>query len=137
MLTPWGETFDPSCPLQEYPRPQLRRDSYLNLNGPWQYAVTKSAKRPERADGTIIVPYSPESQLSGVERRIQPDDWLWYIRGFELPEGFYRGRVLLHFGAVDQIATVWCNGVEVGSHRKMSTRPKLFLFANMGIKKIE
>ncbi len=116
MLTPWGESFDPACPLQEYPRPQLRRDSYLNLNGPWMYAVTKSAKRPERADGTIIVPYSPECQLSGVEKRIQPDDWLWYIRSFELPEGFNQGRILLHFGAVDQIATVWCNGVEVGSH---------------------
>lgn len=116
MLTPWGEHFDRASPLPEYPRPQLRRDSFLNLNGPWQYAVTKSPRRPDRADGTIIVPYSPECELSGVERRIGPDDWLWYIRSFELPEDFNRGRVLLHFGAVDQIATVWCNGVEVGSH---------------------
>ena len=116
MLTPWGEALDKSCPLPEYPRPQLMRDSYVNLNGPWQYAVTTDAQRPTKSDGTILVPFSPESELSGVERRIRPGDWLWYIRSFTLPEGFHRGRVLLHFGAVDQMASVWLNGVEVGSH---------------------
>ena len=116
MLTPWGEQRDTAHPLPEYPRPQMVRDSYLNLNGPWQYAVTQDAQRPAKADGTIIVPFSPECQLSGVERRIRPGDWLWYIRSFTLPEDFNRGRVLLHFGAVDQLASVWLNGVEVGSH---------------------
>ena len=116
MLTPWGEQFNPDAPLPEYPRPQMVRDSYYNLNGPWQYAVTQDAQRPMKADGTIIVPYSPECQLSGVERRIRPGDWLWYIRDFTLPEDFFRGRVLLHFGAVDQLCSVWLNGVEAGSH---------------------
>ena len=116
MLTPWGEQLDTACPLPEYPRPQMVRDSYLNLNGPWQYAVTQDAQRPTKADGTILVPFSPECQLSGVERRVRPGDWLWYIRTFTLPEGFRQDRVLLHFGAVDQLASVWLNGVEAGSH---------------------
>lgn len=116
MLTPWGEALDPARPLPEYPRPQMVRDSYLNLNGPWSYAITKSAQKPQRADGTILVPFSPESELSGVGRTLQPDEYLWYIRLVELPDGFNVGRVLLHFGAVDQIATVWCNGVELATH---------------------
>ena len=116
MLTPWGETLDTAAPLPEYPRPQMVRDSYLNLNGPWSYAITKTAQRPQQADGTIIVPFSPESELSGVNHTLQPDEYLWYIRTFKLPEGFNVGRVLLHFGAVDQTATVWCNGVEVATH---------------------
>ncbi|MBQ3868314.1 MAG: hypothetical protein II789_07195 [Clostridia bacterium] len=116
MLTPWGETLDTAAPLPEYPRPQLVRDSFLNLNGPWSYAITKTPQRPAQADGTIIVPFSPESELSGVGHTLQPDEYLWYIRTFTLPEGFNVGRVLLHFGAVDQTATVWCNGIEVASH---------------------
>lgn len=116
MLTEWGETLDREHPLLEYPRPQLVRDSYLNLNGPWSYAITKSAQKPQQADGTIIVPFSPESELSGVGRTLQPDEYLWYIRSVELPAGFNIGRVLLHFGAVDQTATVWCNGVELATH---------------------
>lgn len=116
MLTPWGETLDPARPLPEYPRPQLARDSYLNLNGPWSYAITRSAQRPDSADGEILVPFSPESALSGVGHTLRPDEYLWYIRAFTLPEGFNRGRVLLHFGAVDQIATAWCNGAELATH---------------------
>lgn len=116
MLTEWGEALDREHPLPEYPRPQLVRDSYLNLNGPWSYAITKSAQKPQQADGTIIVPFSPESALSGVGRTLQPDEYLWYIRSVELPAGFNIGRVLLHFGAVDQTATVWCNGVELATH---------------------
>ena len=116
MLTPWGEHLNAAAPLPDYPRPQMARDSFLNLNGPWSYAVTRTAQRPKQADGTIIVPFSPESELSGVHHTLQPDEYLWYIRSFTLPEGFNVGRVLLHFGAVDQIATVWCNGVEVATH---------------------
>lgn len=116
MLTEWGEALDREHPLPEYPRPQLVRDSYLNLNGPWSYAITKSAQKPQQTDGTIIVPFSPESALSGVGRTLQPDEYLWYIRSVELPAGFNIGRVLLHFGAVDQTATVWCNGVELATH---------------------
>ena len=92
------------------------RDSYLNLNGPWSYAITTSASKPAQADGTILVPFSPESELSGVGHVLQPEEYLWYIRTVTLPDGFNVGRVLLHFGAVDQIATVWCNGVELATH---------------------
>ena len=116
MLTPWADTLDRAQPLPEYPRPQMVRDSYLNLNGPWSYAITTSAQKPAQADGTILVPFSPESELSGVGHVLQPEEYLWYIRTVTLPDGFNVGRVLLHFGAVDQIATVWCNGVELTTH---------------------
>ena len=116
MLTPWADTLDRAQPLPEYPRPQMVRDSYLNLNGPWSYAITTSANKPAQADGTILVPFSPESELSGVGHVLQPEEYLWYIRTVTLPDGFNVGRVLLHFGAVDQAATVWCNGVELATH---------------------
>ena len=103
MLTPWGESFDRMHPLQEYPRPQLRRESYLNLNGPWDYAITPTADAPLRYDGQITVPFSPESPLSGVGRTLLPTETLWYHRRVTLPDGFRKDRLLLHFGAVDQI----------------------------------
>lgn len=116
MLTRWGKELDSDAVLQEYPRPQLRRDSYLNLNGFWDYAMTASDQRPDGYDGQILVPFSPESELSGVNRTLTPEGRLWYRRAIELPDGFLKDRLLLHFGAVDQIATVWVNGTEVGGH---------------------
>lgn len=117
MLTPWGEALDREHPLPEYPRPQLRRNSYLNLNGIWEYAITKTAEKPAAMQGEIVVPFSPETLLSGVGHILQPDEYLWYRRSVTLPEGFFRGgRLLLHFGAVDQRCTVWVNGQEAGSH---------------------
>lgn len=116
MLTKWGENLDREHPLQEYPRPQLRRDSYINLNGVWNCAFTKGMDEPEEYDGEIVVPFPPESELSGVGRVLQPGEYLWYQRSFELPEGFNVGRVLLHFGAVDQVARVWLNGEDVCVH---------------------
>lgn len=117
MLTPWGEALDREHPLPEYPRPQLRRNSYLNLNGIWEYAITKTAEKPAAMQGEIVVPFSPETPLSGVGHILQPDEYLWYRRSVTLPEGFFRGgRRLLHFGAVDQCCTVWVNGQEAGSH---------------------
>lgn len=117
MLTPWGEALDREHPLPEYPRPQLRRNSYLNLNGIWEYAITKTAEKPAAMQGEIVVPFSPEAPLSGVGHILQPDEYLWYRRSVTLPEGFFRGgRLLLHFGAVDQRCTVWVNGQEAGSH---------------------
>ncbi len=117
LLTPWGETLDPERVLPEYPRPQLVRDSYLNLNGYWEYAVTPATQtaRPRFGD-RILVPFSPEAALSGVGRTLQPDEALWYRRTVTLPAGFRQDRVLLHFGAVDQDAEVWVNGVPVGGH---------------------
>jgi beta-galactosidase/beta-glucuronidase len=116
VLTRWGRDLDPDRPLPEYPRPQLVRPdhTWTNLNGRWQYAFG-TEQRPERWDGEIIVPFSPETVLSGVERQLQPDEWLWYRRTFSLPARD-PGRVLLHFGAVDQSCTVWVNDVEVGDH---------------------
>ena len=117
MLTSWGEALDREHPLPEYPRPQLRRNSYLNLNGIWEYAITKTAEKPAAMQGEIVVPFSPETPLSGVGHILQPDEYLWYRRSVTLPEGFFRGgRLLLHFGAVDQCCTVWINGQEAGSH---------------------
>ncbi|CAM2906526.1 DUF2804 domain-containing protein [Prescottella defluvii] len=119
MITPWGDALDPDNVLPEYPRPQLVRDSYLNLNGRWDHAFTGSevADRPRRWDGEIVVPFSPEAPLSGVNRTLRPDEALWYRRAFALPEGFVRDRVLLHFGAVDQDCEVWVDDSPVGGHR--------------------
>ncbi|MEA4944326.1 MAG: DUF2804 family protein [Propionicimonas sp.] len=117
LLTPWGEALDPDQVLPEYPRPQLVRESYLNLNGYWDYAITPAGQttRP-RFDGRILVPFSPEAALSGVGRTLQPDEALWYRRSLALPAGFCRDRVLLHFGAVDSEAEVWVNDLRVGGH---------------------
>ena len=117
MLTPWGEVLDREHPLPEYPRPQLRRQSYLNLNGIWEYAITKTPEKPALMQGEIVVPFSPEAPLSGVGHILQPDEYLWYRRTISLPEEFKQDcRVLLHFGAVDQCCTVWLNGEELGRH---------------------
>lgn len=117
LLTRWGRALDPDRVLPEYPRPQLARDSYLNLNGRWEIAFRPVADpEPREYDGQVLVPFSPEAPLSGVGRQLQPDEHLWYRRRVELPAGFHdgTGRVLLHFGAVDQSCVVWVDGVEVG-----------------------
>ena len=103
-------------PLPEYPRPALRRDSFESLNGPWQYAITRSAALPKQWDGSILVPYSPETEASGVGRTLQPGEWLHYHRSFAPPAGS-GGRVLLHFGAVDYACAVQVNGHLAGGHR--------------------
>ena len=118
LLTVWGEALDRDNPLPEYPRPQLRRDSFLCLNGPWQYAIRpRGEAEPAVWDGEILVPFSPESLLSGVRRSVKASDRLWYRRSLALPEGFRRDRVLLHFGAVDQACAVYLNGRQVGEHQ--------------------
>ena len=117
LLSRWGRALDPDRVLPEYPRPQLVRASYLNLNGPWEIAFRPLGDpEPREYDGQVLVPFSPEAPLSGVGRQLQPDEHLWYRRRVELPAGFHdgTGRVLLHFGAVDQSCVVCLNGVEVG-----------------------
>jgi len=116
VLTRWGRVLDRDHPLPEYPRPQLVRDTWVNLNGVWEHAFTDSPDRTASYDGPIVVPFSPEAELSGVGRQLQPDEWLWYRRSFTAPVPPPGGRVLLHFGAVDQTCTVWVNGHEVGDH---------------------
>lgn len=117
LLTPWGEALDPQNVLPEYPRPQLVRGNWQNLNGHWDFAITSAGQtdRPTSWDGRILVPFSPEAPLSGVERQLQPDQALWYRRTFTVPEET-DGRVLLHFGAVDQSCTVQVNGRPAGEH---------------------
>ena len=117
LYTPWGQTLDKQNVLPEYPRPQLVRDSYLNLNGEWDYAILPATQPFTGYEGKILVPFSPECLLSGVERSTSPTDKLYYRRQFTLPDGFNRGRVILHFGAVDYQCTVAVNGLEVGSHK--------------------
>ncbi len=120
LITRWGKDLDPDDVLQEYPRPQLVRDSYLNLNGYWQYAITTATRdrMPAGSEwaGRILVPFSPEAPLSGVGRQLMPEQALWYRRTVDLPGGFAGERVLLHFGAVDQSCTVAVNGTPVGGH---------------------
>ncbi|MEG1060252.1 MAG: glycoside hydrolase family 2 TIM barrel-domain containing protein [Oscillospiraceae bacterium] len=116
MKTIWGNSLNPDSPLSEYPRPQMVRDSWLCLNGRWQYAVNQGDCPPDKMSGEIIVPFSPESELSGANCIISPKDILWYKRTFTLDESFSGGRVLLHFGAVDQTAEVFVNGIFVGAH---------------------
>ncbi|MFD4960288.1 glycoside hydrolase family 2 protein [Microbacterium sp. NPDC058389] len=130
LLTPWADTLDPAAPLPEYPRPQLVRGDWANLNGRWDYAITPlqadgldslavddPAAPPAIDDGRIVVPFSPETALSGVGRTLRADQTLWYRRAFALPRALRDGeRVLLHFGAVDQSCRVAVDGVEVGAH---------------------
>ena len=110
MLTRWGKTFDLTKPLQEYPRPQLRRDPFMILNGIWDYAITKTDAFPQ-GWGAIVVPFSPESELSGVRRMLHADEYLWYRKKFYVRDEFASHRhLILHFGAVDQAADVFING---------------------------
>ena len=103
-------------PLSEYPRPQLYRDSYLSLNGYWEYNFSYSPEIPERWEGLILVPYSPETQLSGVHRLLHPGEYLYYRLKFNLNDIVIKDKVLLHFLAVDQIADVYLNGHHLGQH---------------------
>lgn len=114
LSTRWGKALDPDHVLEEYPRPQMRRESYLNLNGYWQYAITRSKELPAEYDGRILVPFSPEASLSGVQCQLQPDEFLWYAKTIQVQQ--QKGRCLLHFGAVDQTAIVYINDKEVAHH---------------------
>lgn len=113
LTTPRGETLS-GTPWQVYPRPQMRRDSYINLNGEWDFAV--SSEKPAIFDMGITVPFCPESRLSGIGRHFEEGAPLWYRRKFVLPGGFRRERVLLHIGAADQTAEVFVNGQHLCRH---------------------
>ena len=118
LMTKWGKKVTPENAWKEYPRPQLVRKEWQNLNGLWDYAITKKgAAKPEKWDGQILVPFCAESALSGVGKAVSPEQNLWYRRTVEVPEGWKGKRVLLHFGAVDWEAVVSVNGKEVGAHK--------------------
>ena len=123
LYTRWGKKIDPEHVLPEYPRPMLARggyrECYTNLNGYWEYAFTKEFHRPERYEGKILVPFSPESVFSGVSRQLMPDEYLWYRRSVELTGWEQRQkkrRLLLHFGAVDQACVLYVNQHRAGRH---------------------
>ncbi|MBU1145381.1 MAG: glycoside hydrolase family 2 [Firmicutes bacterium] len=115
LFTTWGKKLETSNVLQEYPRPQLERNSYFNLNGFWDYAITDNPDQDEY-DGKILVPFSPEATLSQVNRTLRPSDYLIYHKIVILPIDFIQDKLLLHFGAVDQEAKVYINDKFVGSH---------------------
>ena len=110
LYTPQGEAIS-QTPWQEYPRPQLKRDSYVNLNGLWDFATS-----PNAYDRQILVPFCPESLLSGIKKGIAPGSWLFYRRSFTLPEGFQKEKVLLHIGAADQVAKIYVNQQLLATH---------------------
>jgi beta-galactosidase/beta-glucuronidase len=118
LRTRWADDVDPQSPLPDYPRPQLRRPRWINLNGPWACAVTAAgAERPAEFAESILVPFPMGSELSGMERPLLPDERLWMHRGFDAPALGPDERLLLNFGAVDWECEVWCNEQPVGAHR--------------------
>ena len=116
IMTVWGENLDPASVLQEYPRPQMVREKWINLNGLWEYAVTPIEGEPEKMDGIILVPFPVESALSGVGRVVTENDALCYERNFEVPEDWAGQRIMLNFGAVDWKAEVFVDEQFAGSH---------------------
>lgn len=117
LQTRWAKEVSPTNALKEYPRPEMARNNWTNLNGLWQYSITtKDAATPNKYDGNILVPYCIESALSGVKKSVQPDQNLWYKRTFSKPALKKGEKLLINFGAVDWQATVFINGKEIGKH---------------------
>ncbi len=117
IRTPWFDKVDRRLPLAEYPRPQFERKDWICLNGEYDYAVTgDTADAPKKYDGKILVPFSVESELSGVGKALLPEQRLWYRRKFTVGKEFSGKEALLHFGAVDWQCSVWVNGKLVGEH---------------------
>lgn len=117
LQTRWAKDVHPGNVLPEYPRPQMVRNNWQNLNGLWEYAITDwDANKPAKFDGEILVPFPIESALSGVQKAFLPMQRLWYKRTIKKPDVKGNKRVLLHFGAVDWKATIYLNGKLIGSH---------------------
>lgn len=122
LMTQWGENVTPENAHREYPRPQMVRSQWQNLNGLWNYAVTKKdePKPATIAQGQILVPFAIESALSGVQQKFTPEDKLWYETSFTVPKDWKGKRIILHFGAVDYSSVIYVNGQKVGAHRGSS-----------------
>src|SRR5262245_32106533 len=117
LMTRWAKEVSPTNVHPEYPRPQLVREKWTNLNGLWDYAVRPAAEQqPGKFDGQILVPFPIESALSGVMKRVADTERLWYRRTFKTPDLKDGRRLLLHFGAVDWKCEVSVNGKKVGEH---------------------
>ncbi len=118
LATRWAKDVSPEKVHPEYPRPQMVRKEWTNLNGLWDYEIVlESAGQPKEFTKKILVPFPVESSLSGVMKRVSPKEKLWYRRSLQARKHKDGSRVLLHFGAVDWEATVWVNGKEVVQHR--------------------
>jgi len=118
IMTKWASEVSPENSHPEYPRPQMVREQWQNLNGLWEYAITvKDSPAPQMYNGKILVPFAIESALSGVGKTVDHKNRLWYRRTFTLPRRWAGKRTLLNFGAVDWDATVWVNGKQVGNHK--------------------
>lgn len=115
LMTQWGATLDKNNVLQDYPRPQLVRDSYLNLNGNWDFALSKDASVTEYPQN-ILVPFSPETVLSGIQQSVRPEDYMHYRKFFNISIESAHMRTILHFEAVDQECIIYINGHYVGEH---------------------
>ncbi len=117
IKTKWAEEVSPTNAHPEYPRPQMVRSEWQSLNGLWDYAITpKSEPRPAKFDGKILVPFAVESSLSGVGRKVTPDDALWYKTTFTVPSAWKGKRLMLNFDAVDWKTVVYVNDIQIGSH---------------------
>ncbi len=117
IMTKWAADVDPLRPWFQYPRPDLKRDDWSDLNGLWDYAITGKGLKPEKWDGKILVPYPVESAISGVRKKVSENQNLWYKRTFEIPASWGRKHILLNFEACDWETTVWVDGKEAGTHR--------------------
>lgn len=118
ITTPWAAQVDKVLPLPEYPRPQMVRSSWTNLNGIWEYAILeKNIAKPDDFQGDILVPFPVESHLSDVAKAVGAGNQLWYKKSLEINNQFKNGKTLLHFGAVDWEAEVFVNGTSVGVHQ--------------------
>ncbi len=118
IKTAWAEKIDVNNVLPEYPRPIMERADWQNMNGLWEYAITKAgAPQPENFDGNILVPFAVESSLSGVMKTVGDENELWYKRSFTVPSNWKGKKVMLNFGAVDWKSDIWINDIKVGSHK--------------------
>lgn len=118
IKTKWAEQINPQNVLPEYPRPQLERTDWVNLNGEWEYAIKpKGEVEPNSFDGNILVPFAVESSLSGVQKEVGENNELWYKRSFAVPANWKNKDVVLNFGAVDWKADVFVNDILIGSHQ--------------------
>ena len=117
IKTKWGPKLNPEKVWQEYPRPQLERKEWLNLNGPWLYSIRKTSwTKPKRYDGKILIPFPIESSLSGVMKRLSENQTLWYEKTINIPANWTNKNILLHFGAVDWKCELYLNGFNIGEH---------------------
>ncbi|MRH99360.1 beta-galactosidase [Kriegella sp. EG-1] len=112
----WAEMVSPENALKEYPRPQMVRKDWENLNGTWQYTIESDGDIPSSFEDEILVPFPIESQLSGVQKSVSDKEVLWYQRKFKIPAKWKGQQVHLNFGAVDWETTVYINDKEIGSH---------------------